>query len=150
MAKIDYINDFEQWVKEFSFSIPVKVRFSETDLFGHMNNTVPFSYFEDARIEFFNASGLMKEMLAPDYPYITVVGDLQCHFLKQTYFHDHIQVFVKINYMGNSSFDLHYCAKKEDGDVLFVGRGAIILIERKTGKSVLIPEDLKEKLINIK
>ncbi|WP_369678806.1 acyl-CoA thioesterase [Planococcus faecalis] len=37
-------------------SAPVQVRFSETDMFGHVNNTVPIAYFEFARIEF------MKEM----------------------------------------------------------------------------------------
>jgi len=45
MKKISYIDNFEQWAAEFDFFIPIKVRFSETDMFGHLNNTVPFIYW---------------------------------------------------------------------------------------------------------
>ena len=48
------------WREEFSFKVPVKVRFSETDMFGHVNNTVPFTYFEEARMEFLKSIGLME------------------------------------------------------------------------------------------
>ena len=69
--KASYIEDFDQWKREFTFSAPVQVRFSETDMFGHVNNTVPIAYFEFARIEF------MKEMGLPYsegfYPYSVTI-----------------------------------------------------------------------------
>ena len=52
MKQIPYIADFNQWKEEFSFYIPVNVRFSETDMFGHVNNVSPFIYFEEARTTF--------------------------------------------------------------------------------------------------
>ena len=36
MSKISYIEDLMSWSNEFSFFEPVKVRFSETDMFGHL------------------------------------------------------------------------------------------------------------------
>ena len=51
MKKMEYINEIVSWEEEFEFFYQVKVRFSETDMFGHLNNTVPFTYFEQARIE---------------------------------------------------------------------------------------------------
>lgn len=60
MSRISYIHDFNEWKKEFSFYQEVKVRFSETDMFGHLNNTVPFVYFEQARIAFSKKKDLCR------------------------------------------------------------------------------------------
>lgn len=60
MKKISYIENLASWEKDFSFYIPVKVRFCETDMFGHMNNGVAFTYFEEARIEFLKSLVLCK------------------------------------------------------------------------------------------
>ncbi|BBP91364.1 hypothetical protein BsIDN1_49820 [Bacillus safensis] len=49
-----YIEEpFEEWRASFRFYVETTVRFSETDMFGHMNNVTPFVYFEEARIAFF-------------------------------------------------------------------------------------------------
>ncbi|MDE1454521.1 acyl-CoA thioesterase, partial [Bacillus paralicheniformis] len=43
-----YIEEpFDTWCQSFSFFDEVSVRFSETDMFGHMNNVTPFVYFEE-------------------------------------------------------------------------------------------------------
>ena len=49
--KAQYIDDFKKWHEEFLFFHNIKVRFSETDMFGHLNNTVPFVYFEQLKLE---------------------------------------------------------------------------------------------------
>ena len=39
------LKDFEQWESGFSFYNPVKVRFGEVDMFGHVNNVVGLHLF---------------------------------------------------------------------------------------------------------
>ena len=39
---------------------PVQIRFRDLDPLAHVNNTVYFSYFEDARIYYFNQLGLER------------------------------------------------------------------------------------------
>ena len=51
--KASYIEDPQIWASEFTFSVQVPVRFSETDMFGHVNNTVVFTYLEYARISIY-------------------------------------------------------------------------------------------------
>lgn len=146
MGKLSYIEDFKAWEKEFIFFHPVKVRFSETDMFGHLNNTVPFTYFEEARIEFFKSKGFMQEWVKPSNDKIPVVADLQCDFLQQVFFDEEINIYVKAASIGNSSVDLHYMGKKSDGQICFTGRGTMVQISRKTGKGVPWTEDMKELL----
>lgn len=146
MSRISYIKDLVDWQKDFEFFYPVKVRFSETDMFGHLNNTVPFTYFEEARIEFFKSKGFMADWVNETGEAIIVVADLQCDFLKQVFFDERLRIYVKANSVGTSSVDIHYLGRNEKGDICIIGRGTIVQISKKTGKSLPWTEDMKKEL----
>lgn len=139
--KANYIEEPVKWESEFSFSVEVQVRFSETDMFGHVNNTVVFTYLEHARIEYLKSLGLMsKEGNIP------VVADLQCDYVRQMYFDEKIKVYVKIAHVGGSSVDIHYMGKNEKGEIVFTARGTIVQINGKNGRSVPFADEEKELL----
>ncbi|OIK16933.1 hypothetical protein BIV60_01255 [Bacillus sp. MUM 116] len=153
MAKAKYIDDFHKWEQGFSYFLPIRVRFSETDMFGHMNNTVPFVYFEEVRTEYLKSIGLMDEWVKPESVTFPVVADLQCDFLEQIFFGENLKVYVKAASVGNSSVDLHYMGKKEDGSVGFVGRGTLVQISKRTGKGLSWSEKMRsllQKQIDVK
>ncbi|UOY94232.1 acyl-CoA thioesterase [Ectobacillus sp. JY-23] len=146
MRKIDYIEDFSTWEREFVFFMPTKVRFSETDMFGHLNNKVPFTYFEEARIEFFKELRFMQEWTKKDAEAMIVVADLQCDYLKQVFFDEHLKVYVKVQSIGTSSADLHYMVKNDRDEVCLVGRSTMVQASKKTGKSLPWPEEWKQQM----
>ncbi|MEK3890469.1 acyl-CoA thioesterase [Bacillus sp. FSL K6-3431] len=146
MKLITYIKDMASWKSEFTFFHEIKVRFSETDMFGHMNNTVPFVYFEEARIEYFKHLGFMDNWLNLDNDTIPVVADLQCDFHMQVYFGENLKVYVKSMKVGTTSVDLHYMGVKEDGSVCFTGRGRMVQYSKKNGKGEPWTREMKEKL----
>lgn len=143
MKKMEYINEIVSWEEEFEFFFQVKVRFSETDMFGHLNNTVPFTYFEQARIEYFKSQGFMQDWVKPENETIPVVADLQCDYLSQIFFDEDLKIYVKANSIGNSSVDLHYMVKKADGSICLTGRGTIVQISKRTGKGVSWTESMR-------
>src|SRR5690625_1144272 len=145
MQQITYIEDFKTWKEEFSFSIDIPVRFSETDMFGHVNNTSAFIYFEEARIEFMKHKGLFTQMKDPDT--VPVVADLQCDYHEQLYFNETIKLFVKANSVGKTSMDLHYMALKENGNLCLTGRGRMVNVNPQTGKPQEITGEEKQKLL---
>lgn len=146
MKNISYIDNYEQWLSSFSYSYPIKVRFSETDAFGHLNNTKVFVYFEEGRIEFLKEIGLMEEWLTQPSEIIPVTSDLQCNFLQQVFFDDLLQVLVKVASIGSTSCDLHYLIKNQNGDVCITGRGRMVQVHKKTGKPELFAETVQKKL----
>lgn len=153
MVKANYIDDFHIWEDEFEYHLPVRVRFSETDMFGHLNNTVPFVYFEEARTEYLKSIGFMDQWVNPESKTIPVVADLQCDFSQQIFFGENLKVYVKAASVGNSSVDLHYMGKKEDGSVGFVGRGTLVQVSKTVGKGVPWTEEMRNLLlqhINVK
>lgn len=84
MRPPSYIEEpFEEWRASFRFYVETTVRFSETDMFGHMNNVTPFVYFEEARIAFFQKTGIVDKRMKRARETITVVANLQCDYIKQ-------------------------------------------------------------------
>ncbi|WP_433958941.1 acyl-CoA thioesterase [Cytobacillus horneckiae] len=152
MKKNDYIDNIVVWEEEFSFYYPVKVRFSETDMFGHLNNTIPFIYFEEARIEYLKSLGLMDDWVSKNNETFIVVADLQCDFAKQVFFDERLHIYVKADSIGNSSVDIHYMGKRENGEICFTGRGTVVQISKLTGKGVPWTDEMKQafqKKINV-
>ena len=147
MSRISYIPDFQEWASDFKVYREVQVRFSETDMYGHLNNTVPFTYFELARIEYLQSTGMMKDWDSKNSETIIVVADLQCDFLRQVYFNEKLKIYVKAASVGSSSIDIHYLGKNEKNEPVFTGRGALVQIDSKTGKSVPLTEEEKKILL---
>lgn len=142
--KAKYIEDPASWERDFHFYSEVSVRFSETDMYGHLNNTVTFAYFEYARIEYFKHIQLMNDWLNPMGEKIPVVADLQCDYVKQVFFDEKLHIYVKANSVGSSSVDIHYMAKNEKGEIVFTGRGSIVQIDKKTGRATKWTEKERE------
>ena len=145
--KVKYIENFDLWASDFNFFEEVKVRFSETDMYGHLNNTVPFTYFELARIEYLQSTGIMKDWDSNNSETIIVVADLRCDFLRQVYFNEKIKIYVKAASVGSSSIDIHYLGKNEKDVPVITGRGTLVQINPKTGKSVPLTEEEKKILL---
>lgn len=144
MSRISYIEDFSEWEKGFSFYIPVSVRFSETDMYGHVNNVSPFIYFEEARIAYLNSIGfLSKDMRQKDG---IIVADLQCNYLKELYFGDDIRVYVKTASVGNTSFDIHYKVMREE-EAILTARGRLVYIDTEKKAPKKLSDALKQKLL---
>ncbi len=145
MKSVNYIEDFESWKKSFAFFIPIQIRFSETDMFGHVNNVSPFIYFEEARIAFLKEVGLFRDDMQ-NTDTIPIVADLQCDYHRQMYFNDQMKLYVKVNQIGNTSIDIHYLGVNQKEELCITGRGRLVQINVHTGKPAPFSEEEKKRL----
>ncbi|MRG88377.1 acyl-CoA thioesterase [Salinibacillus xinjiangensis] len=145
MKKVNYVEDVEAWIDGFTFYIPVKIRFSETDMFGHVNNISPFIYFEEARIAYLEHIGLFRDFKEDGSQGIPVVADLQCDYHRQIFFEDRLKLYVKTNQVGRTSLDIHYLGVNQKEEICVTGRGRLVHIDPNTGKP--IPFDDRQKQI---
>jgi acyl-CoA thioester hydrolase len=141
-----YISDFERWKEGFTFSKAIRVRFSETDAFGHVNNKNALVYFEDARLEYFSSLGLMQKWASQDFETMIVAADLQCDYIRQIKFDELLSVYVKVEKLGNSSLDLHYLVENQLGEVCLTGRGTIVQVGKESGRAVPWNEEMRQAL----
>ncbi|MCC3377340.1 thioesterase family protein [Cohnella sp. REN36] len=137
--------DPQKWLDQFKISTPIKVRYCETDMLGHVNNVSYFIYFEQARVEYLDRLGLRDELFNDRT--ITVVADLECQYLAQIYIRDPLRIHVRAAKIGRSSFDLEYAiVQAETGVLKATGRGAMVHIDKALGSSTPIPEAARAKL----
>ncbi|CAM3022684.1 thioesterase family protein [Paenibacillus sediminis] len=147
MRQISYVQpDPQGWLQKFQFSIPIKVRYSETDLLGHLNNVSYFIYFEQGRVDYLEHLELSDSLFNQET--ISVVADLECQYLGQIFIKDPLKLHVRIAKLGRSSFDLEYAVVQAlTGELKAVGRGAMVYIDTKSGKSLPLPDDARAKII---
>jgi len=144
MRKESFIKpDPAGWLQKFRFSIPIKVRYCETDMLGHVNNVSYFMYFEQGRIEYFENLGLFDSMFGTEK--VAVVADLECQYLEQMYRSDKVQLHVRVASIGRSSLDVEYAVVANDR-LKAAGRGAIVLIDTGSGKSTPIPDAVRKAI----
>jgi acyl-CoA thioester hydrolase len=46
------MNNLQEKIAAFNFKTPIPLRFSDMDMFGHANNAVYLTYFEQARSQY--------------------------------------------------------------------------------------------------
>ncbi|MBB3114764.1 acyl-CoA thioester hydrolase [Paenibacillus phyllosphaerae] len=136
--------DPKSWLEKFHFSIPIKVRYCETDMLGHVNNVSYFMYFEQGRIEYFENLQLADELFSKEK--ICVVADLECKYLAQIYLKDQLRLHIRAAQIGRSSIEIEYALVAADR-LKAAGRGAIVLIETKTGKSTPISDEARQAIV---
>jgi acyl-CoA thioester hydrolase len=133
----------KEWLEKFHFSIPLKVRYSETDMLGHLNNVSYFIYFEQGRLDYLEHLSLTDYLFNEEA--ITVVADLECQYLAQVYLKEPLRLHIRTASLGRSSLNLEYALIEETtGQLKAVGRGAIVRIDTKSGKSSRLPEAARD------
>lgn len=145
--KIPWIRqDWQEWIKSFRFFTPIQVRFGDTDQLGHINNVSYFSYFEHGRLAYLEELGLIGSLLdtSETSDSVIVSANMECHYLRQVYYGEKVILGVRISRIGRSSADFEYALfTGENKELSAAGRGAIVYIDRHTGKSKPLPEKIK-------
>jgi acyl-CoA thioester hydrolase len=145
MARAEYIQpNREEWMRKFRFHSTVRVRFCETDMSGHVNNTYHLVYFEQGRTDYLEKINLYEFNLA------VMTADICCHYLSEAFYMDVLQVGVRISRMGNSSLDMEYYLFCEERNTLVsTGKGTIVVVDRETKKSTPIPLEIRRRVEEI-
>ena len=81
-------------LKYYKHSITLKLRFSDFDLIGHLNNAKYQTFLEDARITYFNdVIGANKS----NWKFNTVVSSITINFIKPIEYGDTIKLYTRFS-----------------------------------------------------
>jgi len=125
--------------------IHVKVRFSETDALGHINNTSYFIYLEEARIRFMESLGYKMDIQNWNF----ILASTKCDFISQGYFGQELSIKTYVTKIGTKSFQLeHDLIAVQTNELIARGNAIMVFFDFEKQKSEPIPEMLKEELRN--
>ncbi len=118
----------------------LRVRYSEIDAQGHVNNAVYLSYFEVGRVEWLRAAGLSYKELE-ERGYGIVVVEVQASYRRAAYFDDELTLRTELAGLSRASLRFEYTVSRVE-EVLVTGHTRHACVRLATGKPVRVPGDL--------
>jgi acyl-CoA thioester hydrolase len=122
-----------------------EIRFSDIDVMGHVNNATYLTYFEQARVHFFNQ--LVGEWDWEKYGILLARNEV--NYRKPILYKDKVQIHTHITKIGGKSLELEYRITKpgNDGEELCTdGKSVLVCFDYHKQKTIPVPQSWKDKL----
>ena len=121
------------------------VVWGEMDAYRHVNNTVYFRWFENARLEYFRRLdwfAFEKETgVGP------ILASTSCRFRRPLTYPDTISIGARVPSVGEDRFPFEYVVVSHRlGKVAAEGQGIIVTYNYGEGKKVPVPEELRRRI----
>lgn len=128
----------------------IRVRFSDTDAMGHVNNACFFSYMEEGRVAYF--SELLPEVDPKDsersFPFI--LADIQCAFTSPLFCGEIVIVALGVTEIRTRSFVMEYeLTEKKTGRTVGTGKSIQVMYDYQTEKTYPMPDHIRKLIQNI-
>ena len=140
-------------VEELLAGYPVVIRqavvWGEMDSYRHVNNTVYFRYFENARLEYFRRMGW------PEFERDTGIGPIlaatQARFRRALTYPDNIAITARLGTLGDDRFTLEHqiFSERLGAEVVARGEGTIVVYNYARGEKVRMPEELRRRITDL-
>jgi acyl-CoA thioester hydrolase len=112
----------------------IQVRFADCDMMGHVNNAVYLSYFEQARMHYF------EQLVGEEWDYQkqgTLLVKNEVVYLKPIFLHDFPEISLHLIEIGQKSFTFGYKVLV-NGEVRTTGASKLVCYDFISKKSVKV------------
>jgi len=130
------------------YKTPIQIRFKDVDRLGHVNNANHITYFELARVEYFNS--LMGDIKIDWDSESLILAKMEMEYKLPILLEDKVFVYTWVSRIGSKSFDMS-CSivKLINGQEVEAAKGLAVIVcfNYKTNQTILIPESWKERMM---
>ncbi len=131
--------------KQYPVLLRQPVIWGDMDAFEHVNNTVYFRYFEDARLECFMQLGIMDHLKETKVG--PILASVRCDFRAPLSFPDDLVVGTWIDQIAEKRFTMHYRVHSVGQQCLVAeGEGLVVFYDYEKKKSSVIPEHIVKNI----
>jgi acyl-CoA thioester hydrolase len=134
--------------RDFPVHWPVLTRWTDNDMFGHLNNAVYYELFDTAINAWINTSTEVDPVSAP---WLGVVAESGCRYFAELAFPDPLVVGLSVTRLGTSSVT-YRLAVFEPGEAgaaepaAAVGHWVHVYVDRATRRPTPIPDAIRALL----
>jgi acyl-CoA thioester hydrolase len=118
------------------------LRWGDTDALGHINNVEFARFFESGRIAFLGTAG-RRGVDADDF----LLAHLAIDFHAQMHFPGEVRTGSRVIRIGRSSVRFAQ-ALFQDSVCTASGIAIVVMADRKTGRPVPVPQDMRSRLLD--
>lgn len=131
--------------EEFRFKVDLKIAWIDMDVLGHVNSSKYFSYFESARIGYFENLGLLDYF--KENQIAGVLSTNECSYLVPLHYPDLIIVGARVTEINTRRMVMEYILKSNSKGIAAFGETEILFFDFKQNRRIEIPDDIVQ-LIN--
>lgn len=120
------------------------VRWGDLDALGHVNNTVFFRFFEEARISLLTRIG----MLTPGATTGPILAATSCQFRLPLGHPDTATCYAGVTRIGTTSFSVEYLLRSaQQGAIVATGDSVVVHYDYAAKAKAPIPEAIRAALV---
>lgn len=123
----------------------VRVRYAETDQMGVVYHGNYAQYFEMGRVEWLRNLGLSYAYMEKNGIMLPVVS-LTLNYKKPARYDDLLTVRTILKKQESVKIEFDYEIYSEEGELLTTGNSVLVFVDMKTGRPVLPPDYVLEKI----
>ena len=132
---------------DYKVFYPITTRWSDNDIYGHVNNVTYYSYFDTVANRYLIEEGGLD---ISDGTIVGFVVNSGCEYHAPITYPEAIEAGVRVDRLGNSSVQYGIAIFKEGEDEAAAnGHFVHVFVERALNKSVPIPAALRAALEKI-
>ncbi len=99
------MNDLQHLISGYKHTTTIQIRFKDVDKLGHVNNANHLTYFETARIAYFN--DVFRQQI--NWQQISLIlAKSEITYKHPIVLEDNLTCYSKINKIGTKSFEMEY------------------------------------------
>lgn len=131
----------------FNHKVPIQIRFGDTDMLGHINNSNYLSYMELARMSYITA--VLKNKLDWNKEGF-IQANAIVNFVVPIHVDDKVDVFIRVSKIGSKSITLDYLFNKTDRNgkesIAANGSTVIVAFNYSSNESITVPESWRKMI----
>jgi acyl-CoA thioester hydrolase len=126
---------------DYPYRVNIQTRWSDNDMFGHVNNVMYQRFFEYVVVDFLRGPCGMDLMASP---VITFAAESHVKFLRPLSYPAGIVAGIRIDHMGRTSARYGLALFEEGCDEAAAeGHWIHVFVDRQTQRPVPIPDDIR-------
>jgi acyl-CoA thioester hydrolase len=133
-------------MREYEFT--VRVRYAETDQMGVVYHGNYAQYFEMGRVEWLRNLGVSYKWMEDNGVMLPVVS-LEMNYKKPAKYDDLLRVKTLLKSQTSVKIEFDYEIYNEDNQLLTTGYSMLVFVDIKTGKPILPPKYVSDKINEI-
>jgi len=129
---------------DYKVFYPISTRWSDNDIYGHVNNVAYYSYFDTAANRYLIEEGGLDIGDGSIVGYVVSSG---CEYHAPITYPEPVEAGLRVDRLGNSSVQYGLAIFRQGGDQAVAhGHFVHVFVNRAEDKSVQIPENLRSAL----
>jgi len=132
---------------QFPVKLPLRIDWSEMDLFGHVNNVAYFKYIQASRVNYWEISGLAAGF--GEHKKGPILLSTNCQFIRPLFYPGNIIVECRIEFIKITSFGIHHRILNEQNEVAAEAHDVIVTYDFRKNEKIPVSEEFRAAVAKI-